>query len=288
MPERPTGSTDRFARGSAVLAEIAGPQGPALLNSLAGIAPDLARLTIEFGYGDIYTRPGLTLPQRQIVNVAALTALGHAAPQLRFHIDGALNVGVGAAQVVETIVHMSVYAGFPAALNGLAVARQAFEARPDLGWRPEEGGPRPQEPEETARERHARGLATLREVVGPLGEATVAAVAETSPELARHIVEFAFGDVYARPSLDLRTRSLVTVAACTTLGTAGPQLRVHLHAFLDLGGTREEVVELMTHLAGYAGFPAALNGVAAAREVFAERDARGERDAGPAGGATAQ
>jgi 4-carboxymuconolactone decarboxylase len=60
---------------------------------------------------------------------------------------------------------------------------------------------------------------------------------------------------------------------CTALGTAGPQLRVHLRAFLNVGGTREEIVALLTQLAGYAGFPAALNGVTAAREIFAEKDA---------------
>ncbi|MFF3073438.1 carboxymuconolactone decarboxylase family protein [Kitasatospora sp. NPDC057904] len=65
------------------------------------------------------------------------------------------------------------------------------------------------------------------------------------------------------------------MAACTALGTAGPQLRVHLHGLLNVGGTRQEAVETITQMAVYAGFPAALNGIAAAREVFAERDAAG-------------
>lgn len=125
----PATAADRFDAGQAVLAQVAGPAGAAILESLANIAPDLARLTVEFGYGDIYTRPGLTLQQRQIINVAVLTALGTAAPQLRFHIDGALNVGVSATEVVETIIHTSVYAGFPAALNGIAAARQVFAER---------------------------------------------------------------------------------------------------------------------------------------------------------------
>ncbi|MFE2410549.1 carboxymuconolactone decarboxylase family protein [Kitasatospora sp. NPDC059408] len=265
-------SADRHARGLALLHEVAGPEGAGVLDGLAGIAPDLARLTVEFGYGDVYARPGLTLAQRQLVNVAALTALGTAAPQLRFHIDGALNVGVEPSAIVETVLHVAVYAGFPAALNGIAVAKAAFAARPGLDFTPvrsEADGA------ETLRERHERGLAALERVDGEAGERVVASLADIAPALADHIVDFAFADVYSRPALDLKTRELATVAACTALGTAGPQLRVHLHGLLNVGGTRQEAVETITQMAVYAGFPAALNGIAAAREVFAERDAAG-------------
>ena len=94
--------------------------------SLAGIAPDFARYLIEFPFGDIYSRPGLDLRSREIAVVAALTALGNAAPQLKVHIQGALNVGVSRQEVVETIMQMAVYAGFPAALNGLFAAQEVF------------------------------------------------------------------------------------------------------------------------------------------------------------------
>ena len=70
---------------------------------------------IEFPFGDIYSRPGLDLRSREIAVVAALTAMGNAAPQLKVHIQGALNVGVSRTEIVETIMQMAVYAGFPAA-----------------------------------------------------------------------------------------------------------------------------------------------------------------------------
>jgi 4-carboxymuconolactone decarboxylase len=84
---------------------------------------------IEFPFGDIYSRPGLDLRSREIAVVAALTAMGNAAPQLKVHIEGALNVGVSKDEIVEVMMQMSVYAGFPAALNGLFAAKEVFAAR---------------------------------------------------------------------------------------------------------------------------------------------------------------
>lgn len=117
---------DRYERGLAKLQEIDGGAGEQVVESLAGIAPDFARYLIEFPFGDIYSRPGLDLKSREIAVVAALTALGNAAPQLKVHIHAALNVGVTREEVIETIMQMAVYAGFPAALNGLAAARDVF------------------------------------------------------------------------------------------------------------------------------------------------------------------
>ena len=116
----------RHERGLAKLREIDGEAGERVLESLDGIAPDFARYLIEFPFGDIYSRPSLDLKSREIAVVAALTALGNSAPQLKVHIQGAINVGVSRAEVVETIMQMAVYAGFPAALNGLSVAKEVF------------------------------------------------------------------------------------------------------------------------------------------------------------------
>ncbi|MCJ0762128.1 carboxymuconolactone decarboxylase family protein [Variovorax terrae] len=120
---------DRYERGLAKLKEIDGQAGEHVLESLEDIAPDFARYLIEFPFGDIYSRPGLDLKSREIAVVAALTALGNAAPQLKVHIHGALNVGVSRTEVVETIMQMAVYAGFPAALNGLFAAKEVFAQR---------------------------------------------------------------------------------------------------------------------------------------------------------------
>jgi 4-carboxymuconolactone decarboxylase len=120
---------NRYDRGLEKLREIDGEAGEQVLASLKDIAPDFARYLIEFPFGDIYSRPGLDLKSREIAVVAALTALGNAAPQLKVHIRAALNVGVTRTEIVETIMQMAVYAGFPAALNGLAAAKEVFAQR---------------------------------------------------------------------------------------------------------------------------------------------------------------
>lgn len=121
--------------------------------------------------------------------------------------------------------------------------------------------------------RYARGWAKLQEVDGRAGEAVVASLADIAPDFAKYVIEFPFGDIYSRPQLDLKTREIGVVAALTALGNAAPQLKVHIHGALNVGCTREEVVEIIMQMAVYAGFPAALNGLFAAKEVFAERDA---------------
>lgn len=118
----------RFQRGLAKLKEVDGEAGERVVASLQDIAPDFARLLVSFGFGDIYSRPGLDLRSREIAVVAALTALGNATPQLKVHIHAALNVGVSREEIVEIIMQMGVYAGFPAALNGLFAAKEVFAA----------------------------------------------------------------------------------------------------------------------------------------------------------------
>ncbi|MBZ5661877.1 MAG: carboxymuconolactone decarboxylase family protein [Acidobacteriia bacterium] len=119
--------------------------------------------------------------------------------------------------------------------------------------------------------RYERGVAKLNEIYGEKGKLFLDSLQEFAPDLGRYIAEFAFGDIHCRPGLDLRSREIATVAALTALGTAGPQLRAHIHAALNVGCTEQEVIEILMHMALYAGFPAALNGMEAAREVFQER-----------------
>ena len=119
--------------------------------------------------------------------------------------------------------------------------------------------------------RYQQGLAKLNEIDGEAGEKVIAALQDIAPDLARYVIEFPFGDVYTRPGLDLKSREIATVAALTALGNAAPQLKVHIHGALNVGFTETEIVEVIIQMAVYAGFPAALNGMFAAKEVFAER-----------------
>jgi 4-carboxymuconolactone decarboxylase len=120
---------DRYEKGWAKLKEIHDERGGQVIEKLKEICPDLARYTVEFPFGDIYSRPGLDLRSRQIATIAALTVLGYAMPQLKNHIHGALNVGCSREEVTEVILQMAVYAGFPAALNGMFAAQEVFQQR---------------------------------------------------------------------------------------------------------------------------------------------------------------
>ncbi len=119
-------NTERYERGLRVLSAVDGPAGQAVVEGLAKSFPDFARYVVEFPFGDIYAREGLGLRERELATVAALCVLGHAQPQLRVHVHAALHVGCKPAEVVEVVMQMAVYAGFPAALNGLSVVREVF------------------------------------------------------------------------------------------------------------------------------------------------------------------
>ena len=137
-PQDLPSAESRLERGRRALSQIDGTGGERVVESLADIAPDFARYLLEFPFGDIYCRPGLDLRAREIATIAALTAMGNAAPQLKVHIAAGLNVGLSREEIVEIIMQMAVYAGFPAALNGLFAAKEVFAAHQAerAGWGP--------------------------------------------------------------------------------------------------------------------------------------------------------
>ncbi len=120
----------RFDRGLERMRALFGPGIDSALQDLAAASPDLSRYLVEFPFGDIYTRPGLELKTREMLTVAALTVLGFPQSELRDHIRGALHVGCTPAEITEIIIHMAVYAGFPAALEAIKTAASVFSENP--------------------------------------------------------------------------------------------------------------------------------------------------------------
>ncbi|HEY3557867.1 MAG TPA: carboxymuconolactone decarboxylase family protein, partial [Kribbella sp.] len=112
----------RYRRGAEVLAGIDGGGAPAVMDSLADIAPALAHHIVAFGFGDLYSRPALEPQQRQLVTLGILASLGGCEPELEVHVKTSLNVGLTPTQIVETFLHTAGYAGFPRAINAIAVA----------------------------------------------------------------------------------------------------------------------------------------------------------------------
>ncbi len=116
----------RYGRGRAQMREIFGPDVETAVNARATSSPDLTRYLVEFPFGDIYTRPSQDPKNREMLRAAALTVLGYAQGELKEHIQGALHVGCSHEEVLEIILQMVVYAGFPAALEAAKTAAAVF------------------------------------------------------------------------------------------------------------------------------------------------------------------
>lgn len=254
---------ERNAKGWGALTALAPEKAQAVLDSLADIAPDMGRFIVEFGYGDIFTRPGLDPASRQVATIAALTALGNAAPQLRFHVEAGLAAGLSPEAVVEVIFVATVFAGFPAGLNAITVAREAFAAK---GVRVSPG---PIDARK-ADDRRRRGIEALALTSKDAGQKVLDSLADIAPDFAGFILDFSYGDVISRPILTPAHKEIAMIAAATARGTMEPQLNVHVKAARAVGLTREQIVEVIIQMAVYAGFPAALNALSATRTAFRE------------------
>jgi len=257
---------DRFERGIQHLNRLNAEGAEQVLTGLSDIAPDMARFLVAFAYGDIYARPALDAATRQIATIAVLTALGNAEPQLKWHIDASLNIGIAPREIVETIYVQTVYSGFPAGLNAIFAARDVFQAR--------RTDYRPPEPEGDPADRRGRGLRTLEETSKGAGQKVIESMKDIAPDMADFIIDFSYGTIFCRNILSPRQKEIVAVAGMAAAGNMKPQLKVHISAALNIGMTKEEIVEIMYHVIVYAGFPAALNGISALREVLSESDRR--------------
>lgn len=120
-------------------------------------------------------------------------------------------------------------------------------------------------------DRYDRGLQKIKEIYGDFGQSFFEELEDIAPDFGRFIAEFSYGDVFTRPGLDQKTREIAIISALTTLGTAERQLKAHIQGALEVGATRQEIVEAIMQTAVYAGFPAGFNALMVAKAVFAER-----------------
>lgn len=119
----------RFTQGMEQLKTIDGKGGEKVIKSLEDIAPDLGKFIVEFAFGDIYTREGLTTEEREMITLSSLLTAGGCEPQLEVHINGALNVGISPEKVIETFLQCIPYTGFPKVLNAVFAAKKVFAER---------------------------------------------------------------------------------------------------------------------------------------------------------------
>lgn len=250
----------RFESGLAVLKQIGGKNYDVQLKRLAELAPDMARFTVEFGYGDLLSRPGLDLAHRELSTVAMLIAMGSVQPQLKYHMHGFLNVGGQPVELVELLILSVAMSGFPGAINAIGLVREVFGER-GIAITPVQGVPEPE------RNRLSAGLSYLDRMGVDLGQAGSATAA---PELERWTFEFAVGDIFSRSRLSEKQKHLAAISMLSALGNHSLALRFHLAAALLNGVTQGEIVETLMQISVYAGFPAALNAFFLATDLFKE------------------
>ena len=223
----------------------------------------LGSFVVDFALGDIWTRTGLSRRDRSLIVVTILSTLNQL-NQLRSHVQGAVNHGLSPIEVEEVMVQLAGYAGFPRAIDGMTTARAAMADMPGVE------APPPSPPAE--RKDDEQRSADAREVLGRLS----ANQPPGGPGLdmgsfTGSAGRFAFGELWAREQLSRRDRSLVVCATLVTQDKPS-ELRFHLQGALNHGATVEELEELMITVIAYVGFPTAVEGFRALREIEARTD----------------
>jgi 4-carboxymuconolactone decarboxylase len=228
---------------------------PEARQAMKAVAPALENYTDSVLFGTLWERPNLSKRDRSIVTLSALIACNHTA-ELGFYLDLALDNGVRASEISEIITHLAFYSGWGAAVSATAVAQPIFT-------------------------RHSvvpaslPGAAVTLLEIDEAVEAQRAMIAEQSagkvaPGLVQFTTDALFKDLWLRPGLTPRDRSLVTVSALIA-GGHFPQITYHLKRAMDNGLTQIQASEVITHLAFYAGWPNAFSTVPVMKDVFEKR-----------------
>ena len=256
------GDTDfeeRRARGIAVLSSLTGQADASeMAAKLEAENGALGSFALDFVLGDIWSRPGLSKRDRNLIVLTMLATL-HQTNQLSYYVPGGLNHGLTATEIREIMTHIAAYAGFPRALDAMAETNRILTK---LGYGPENGQLAPAEPFSNA-ERRQRGVDVMAKLSGnPASdpEKVITAMAGKLGPLGAYGIDFAFGEVWARSELSRRDRSLLVVSVLTALGRT-KELHIHVPAAIRHGVTKAELEELMLTAFAYAGAPLAVEGM---------------------------
>ena len=219
------------------------------------VSPALDRYAQGTLRSDLWSRPDLSPRDRSIVTLAALIARNQTV-ELPHYLNLALDSGVAPREVSEIITHLAFYSGWGNAMSALAVAKDVFAQRGIGTDQLPAASPQLLPLDQAAEDRRA---ATVQQDVGPV-----------SPGLVQFTADPLFRDLWLRPDLAPRDRSLVTVSALIASGQVG-QVTFHLNRAMDNGLTRAQASEVLAHLAFYAGWPNAFSAVPVVRAVFESR-----------------
>jgi 4-carboxymuconolactone decarboxylase len=219
------------------------------------VSPGLDHYTQKLLLGEVWKRPDLSSRDRSIVTLAALIARNQNA-ELPFYLNLALDNGVKPGEISEIIAHLAFYAGWPNAMSAVTVARDIFARRGISSDQLPGASPKLLPIDAGAEERRA---AAVQQSAGPI-----------SPALVRYTSDVLFHDLWLRPDLAPRDRSLVTVSALIASGQVA-QVTFHLNKAMDNGLTRAQAGEVLTQLAFYVGWPNVFSAVPVIKSVFDSR-----------------
>ena len=233
-----------------------------LPEQVRSVAPALEKHTQERLYGAVWNRPGLNHRDRSLITMAALIARGQA-PALGYYADQAIENGVTPREISETIVHLAYYSGWGNAMATIGPVSEVFAKRGIGRDQLPTEGPQALPLDQAAEAQRAKNV----------GEQFGA----VAPSLVEDTTDYLFRDLWLRPDLAPRDRSLVTVAALIASGQVA-QITFHLNRAMDNGLTKEQAGEVINHLAFYAGWPNAFSALPVAKEVFAKRAGAGAKE----------
>jgi 4-carboxymuconolactone decarboxylase len=244
------------------------PQGGAMANTpprvqsespwpddLSKVAPALQRYTQERLYGEAWKRPGLSARDRSLVTVAALIARDQSAA-LTYHMNQAIGNGVKRRKISETITHLAFYAGWGNAVAAADVVNNVFTQRSIGADQIPSASVKHQPLDESAEAQRAARVSEQFSAV--------------APGVVQYTTDLLFRDLWLRPDLAPRDRSLVTVSVLIATGRA-EQLPYHLNRAMENGLTQTQAAEVLTHLACYAGWPNIFSALPIAKDVFEKR-----------------
>jgi 4-carboxymuconolactone decarboxylase len=219
------------------------------------VSPALDRYTQGSLLGDLWKRPDLSPRDRSVVTLAALIARNQTI-EMPYYFNLALNNSVKPSEISEIITHLAFYSGWPNAMSAIAVAKEIFAQRGIQADQLPAASPKLVPLNQAAEQQRA---ASVQQNVGPV-----------SPGLVQYTSELVFHDLWLRPDLAPRDRSLVTVSALLASGQVA-QIPFHLNKAMDNGLTKAQASEVLTHLAFYAGWPNVFSAVPVVKGVFDSR-----------------
>jgi 4-carboxymuconolactone decarboxylase len=222
---------------------------------IQAVSPALDQLTQDRLLGEVWKRPGLGARDRSVVTLAALIARNQNI-ELPFYLNRALDSGVRPSEISEIITHLSFYSGWPNAMAAVAAAKDVFAAR-DIRTDQLPAATAPALPLDEAAEADR-----AKRVNQQFGAAF--------PGVVQYTTDLLFRDLWLRPGLAPRDRSLITVSALIASGQVA-QIPYHLNRAMDNGLTQQQAGEAITHLAFYVGWPNVFSAMPVAKEVFEKR-----------------